>query len=155
MDDKTNTSKLFSTPGCNKYRLSVAELELLAQTSEFEISNSFSPRRKKKVDSDEEDGDPPRLVPPIFCPKIEDCEATDEAGLEEDILNHSTEDNTEILTDFLSPNSVPTPDEIDQDADTSVLSDKRGILTLAFSFGSHFLPKDEDYHVGVAAENTT
>ena len=93
------------------------------------------------MDSIEEDGDPLRLVPPIFCPKIKDCEASDEAGLEGDTLNHSTEDNTENPTDFLSPNSVPTPDEIDQDAETSALSDKGGFLRWNFRLGHLSYPK--------------
>ena len=135
MDYKANMPKLLSTPGCNKYRLSVAELEILAQTSELELSKSFSPRSKNRdksgywellltrLDNDEEDGDPP-----ILSPETEDCETTDEGGLEEDTFNHTIEDNIENMTDFLSPNIVSEPDKINQDAETSALSDKGELL---------------------------
>ena len=153
MDDNTNTPKLFSIPGCNKYRLSVAELKLLAQTSEFELSNSFSPQRKNRdesgcreplltrLDNDEEDGDPPGLFSPILCPEIEDYESTDETGLEGDTSNHTTEDNTENMTNFLSPNNVPEPNDIDQDADISALSDKGEWLRWHYRLGHLFYPK--------------
>ena len=49
MDGNTNTPKLYSTPGCNKYSLTIAELELLAHSSEHEMSYSFSSRRKERV----------------------------------------------------------------------------------------------------------
>ena len=126
MNGNTNTPKLYSTPGCNKYRLTVVELELLAQTSEFEVSKSFSDESLLRLDSDEEDSSP------------EDCEATDESVLEGDATN---EDNIEIITDFLSPNTVPEPDEVDQDVETSALSDKGEFLRWNFCLGHLSYPK--------------
>ena len=72
-----------------------------------------------RLDNDEEDGDPP-----ILSPETEDCETTDEGGLEEDTPNHTIEDNIGNLTDFLSPNIVSEPDKINQDAETYALRDK-------------------------------
>ena len=126
MNGTTNTPKLYSTPGCNKYRLIVVELELLAQTSEFEVYKSFSDESLLRLDSDEDDGPP------------EDCEATDESVLEGDATN---EDNIEVITDFLSPNTLPKPDEVDQDAETSALSDKGEFLRWNFRLGHLSYPK--------------
>ena len=82
------------------------------------------------MNNDEEDGNP-----------IEDCESTDEVGLEGDTLNHPTRDNTENLNDFLLTNSVPTPDEVDQDAETSALCDKGEFLRWHFRLGHLSYPK--------------
>ena len=153
MDGNTNSPKLYSTPGCNKYSLTVAELELLAQNSEFEVSNSFSTRRKKRdksrssnslltrLNSDDDDGDPPRLVKPILDPVIEDCEATGESVFEGDTASYPTEENTENLTDFITSNSIPEPDDVDQDAETSALSDKGEFLRWHFRLGHLSYPK--------------
>ena len=82
------------------------------------------------MNNDEEDSNP-----------IEDCESTDEAGLEGNNLNHPTKDNTENLNDFLSSSSVPTPDKVDQDAETSALCDKGEFLRWHFRLGHLSYPK--------------
>ena len=86
-----------------------------------------------RLDSDD-DGDPPRLVKPILDLDIEDCEATDESVLEGDTTSHPTEENNENLTDFISSNSIPEPDNVNQDAETSALSDKGNFCVDIFAW---------------------
>ena len=134
MDGKTNTPKLYSTPGCNKYRRNVTELELLAQTSELEVSESFSDSQSSltQLDSDEDDTHPPKQIPTRPEPELEDREATKKSVLEGDTTR---EGNIENITDFLLPNTVPDPDEVDQDAETSALTDKGEFLRWHYRLG--------------------
>lgn len=45
------------------------------------------------------------------------------------------------MTNFLSPNNVPEPNDIDQDADISTLSDKGEWLRWYYRLGHLFYPK--------------
>ena len=82
------------------------KLELLAKTSELEVSESFSENQPSlsQLDIDEDVTHPPEQISARPEAELEDREATKQSCLEGDT---TIEGNTENITDFLSPNAVP------------------------------------------------
>ena len=91
--------------------------------------------RSCQTGPDDEDSESPVCFSPITEQDNEDIEEANNTDFEKDSTDHKLDNEIENLSQFLQPNTVPLPEEIDQDAETSALNDKGGWLRWHYRLG--------------------